>query len=286
MRCRINSADRPPAIIQITSPERHTLPDISMRSAARLTTAACATIATSLLFAGYSAAAPPGDNGTVKVHRSTTAVDDPRNQPKVCTFYLDGFNFDPGEEVSWQIQSWPPTGERTTVAEDTLTLDAQGHGRTTDLTLPDGHYKLFWNFTGEHGIAKHKVFWVECDEGAPGITPSPSTQPSTAPTTMPTTPTGHPTTPPPSASPGTTPTTTPTGTPSMSPSPGAGVADDNVPPFPEKPPAPEDVGDTGGGLPFTGFAGRLIAGLGAALLLGGAVAIFLSRRARGRHAGE
>lgn len=32
-----------------------------------------------------------------------------------------------------------------------LALDAEGHGRTDDMTLPDGHYELFWNFEGEKG---------------------------------------------------------------------------------------------------------------------------------------
>ena len=39
-----------------------------------------------------------------------------------------------------------------------------------------------------------------------------------------------------------------------------------------------------GNLPFTGFAGRLLAALGAALVLGGAGATVIARRRRGRHA--
>ncbi len=49
-------------------------------------------------------------------------------------------------------------------------IAGNGGGFTGDMTLPNGHYKLYWNFTGEHGFAKQKVFWVAC--GAP--TPSPS----------------------------------------------------------------------------------------------------------------
>jgi len=41
------------------------------------------------------------------------------------------------------------------------------------MTLANGHYKLFWTFAGEHGIAKHKVFWVAC-KATPTPTPSPS----------------------------------------------------------------------------------------------------------------
>src|SRR5215467_13245784 len=98
---------------------------------ARLTAAIGATLvatALTLAFTGPGAvAAPavggaksptavPGDNGTVKIHNSTTPVADPRNEPHVCVFYLDAFGFDPGQSVSWTIKSWPPTGNRTVVA--------------------------------------------------------------------------------------------------------------------------------------------------------------------------
>src|SRR5215831_12205768 len=121
---------------------------------------------------GSVPAAKNGDNGTVKIHRSTTPVDDRRNQPHVCSFYLDAFGFDPGQSVSWQIKSWPPTGDRTVVAAGVLTLDGSGAGHTGDMALPNGHYKLFWNFAGEHGSAKHKVFWVACTTPTPTPTPT------------------------------------------------------------------------------------------------------------------
>jgi len=121
-----------------------------------------------------TAADPSGDNGTVKIHNSTTPVTDMRNEPHVCIFYLDAFGFDPGQSVSWTIESWPPTGDRSVVASGTLTLDDQGNGRTDDMTLDNGHYKLFWNFAGENGKAKHKVFWVACETTSPSPSPSPS----------------------------------------------------------------------------------------------------------------
>ena len=114
-----------------------------------------------------SPTAVPGDNGTVKIHNSTTPVADPRNEPHVCVFYLDAFGFDPSQSVSWQIKSWPPTGDRSVVSSGVLALDSGGAGFTGDMTLPNGHYKLLWNFTGENGLAKQKVFWVAC-------TPTPS----------------------------------------------------------------------------------------------------------------
>jgi len=136
---------------------------------------------------GTTAAVRNGDNGTIKIHSSTTPVTDPRNEPHVCVFYLDAFGFDPGQSVSWQIKSWPPTGDRTVVASGVQVLGSNGGGRTGDMTLPNGHYKLFWNFAGEHGFAKQKVFWVTCAAPAvpPATTPTPAVSPT--PTVPPTT---------------------------------------------------------------------------------------------------
>ncbi|WP_052745545.1 hypothetical protein [Allosalinactinospora lopnorensis] len=113
---------------------------------------------------------PPGDNGTVKVHDTETSPEDMRNEPHVCVFNLVGSKFDGEQEVWWKIRAWPPgedAQDRPVVLEGELTLDEDGHGVTEDHTLPDGHYKLFWNFDGEKGAAKHKVFWVDCDEESP-----------------------------------------------------------------------------------------------------------------------
>ncbi len=108
-----------------------------------------------------------GDNGDVKIHNSTTAVADHRNEPHVCVFYLDAFGFDSSQSVSWQIKSWPPTGNRSVVASGALVLDGDGNGHTADMSLQNGHYKLFWNFVGEKGFAKQKVFWVTCPAPPP-----------------------------------------------------------------------------------------------------------------------
>lgn len=141
---------------------------------------------------------PPGDNGTVKVHRSSTPADDPRNEPHVCEFYLAAFGFDAGQQVAWKIRGWAPTGDRDVVSSGTLTVGENGRARTEDMTLDDGHYKLFWRFAGEHGKAKHKVFWVKCMDETKS--PSPTDKPSETPTETPTeTPSETPTSPSPSA---------------------------------------------------------------------------------------
>ncbi|MGP4003288.1 LPXTG cell wall anchor domain-containing protein [Streptomyces sp. 8N706] len=152
--------------------------------------AIAAAAVTSLLFAPAAYATPPGDNGTVKIHDATTGEKLRKNEPHVCSFYLDGFGFDGSQQVDWKIVEMPPTGTKGTVATSgALTLDVEGDGRSDDLSLPDGHYKLIWNFDGEHGRAKHKVFWTACeDDGEQGGQPSgkPGGKPSGKPTAEPT----------------------------------------------------------------------------------------------------
>ncbi|MCX4454148.1 hypothetical protein OG585_15810 [Streptomyces sp. NBC_01340] len=136
-----------------------------------------------LLLAPTAYATPPGDNGTVKIHDARTGEELRRNEPHVCTFYLDAFGFDAIQQVDWHIEAWAPTAaaKGETMKSGAITLDAEGHGRTADLSLPDGHYKLFWNFDGEKGAAKHKVFWTDCKGsggGGGGTTPSGSASPS------------------------------------------------------------------------------------------------------------
>jgi LPXTG-motif cell wall-anchored protein len=141
-------------------------------------------VSAALLIAPAAHASAPGDNGTVKIHDATTGEELRRNEPHVCTFYLDAFGFDAVQEVDWHIEAWAPTADTKgeTVKTGAITLDAQGHGRTDDLSLPDGHYKLFWNFAGEKGAAKHKVFWTDCaDEQGGGSTPTASASASASP---------------------------------------------------------------------------------------------------------
>ncbi|WP_020120866.1 LPXTG cell wall anchor domain-containing protein [Streptomyces canus] len=147
------------------------------------------------LVAPVAHATPQGDNGTVKIHDAATGEELRKNEPHVCTFYLDAFGFDAVQEVDWHIEAWAPTADvkGETVKSGEITLDSDGHGRTNDLSLPDGHYKLFWNFDGEKGAAKHKVFWTDCEDeqggggGTAAPTPSGSstTEPSGGPSTGP-----------------------------------------------------------------------------------------------------
>ncbi|MGW0331204.1 LPXTG cell wall anchor domain-containing protein [Streptomyces sp. NPDC003011] len=147
-----------------------------MRTLSRAGALTAGAVSAALLLAPAAHATAPGDNGTVKIHDATTGEELRKNEPHVCAFYLDAFGFDAVQEVDWHIKAWAPTAEvkGETVKSGEITLDAAGHGRTEDLSLPDGHYKLFWNFDGEKGSAKHKVFWTDCaDDGeGGGATPS------------------------------------------------------------------------------------------------------------------
>ncbi|CAM5742105.1 hypothetical protein SALBM311S_02082 [Streptomyces alboniger] len=74
----------------------------------------------------------PGDNGTVKIHDATTGEELRRNEPHVCTFYLDAFGFDAVQQVDWHIEAWAPTADvkGETVKSGEIALDSDGHGRT------------------------------------------------------------------------------------------------------------------------------------------------------------
>ncbi len=118
---------------------------------------------------------PAGDNGTVKTHKVTTPTTDIRDNPKVCAFYLDAFQFDGRQSVDWYIVKHTHGAK---VLSGSIVLNSGGHGYTQNYTLPNGMYKLYWNFDGEHGSAKHKVFKVQCGEVKGDTTPETPTNPS------------------------------------------------------------------------------------------------------------
>ncbi len=129
----------------------------------------------------------PGNNGTVKIHEGGTETEPiVRNEPHVCTFHLHFFFADAAQTGDWWIESWPPTGDGTVVLSGTYTTDANGEYRTPaapgTYSLPDGHYKLFWQGRNEQNV-KHKVFWVECPAPTPaagggGAAPTPTPTPA------------------------------------------------------------------------------------------------------------
>jgi hypothetical protein len=130
-----------------------------------------------------SAADTPGNNGTVKIHEGPgEPPPEVRNEPHVCTFHLHFFFSDPEQAGTWEIQEWAPGDKGATALTGTYDTMGDGEDREPDAgayELPDGHYKLFWD--GDLDTNKHdkmKVFWVDCDEGAPVQQTAPPSQPT------------------------------------------------------------------------------------------------------------
>uniref|UniRef100_A0AAU2UXJ0 LPXTG cell wall anchor domain-containing protein n=1 Tax=Streptomyces sp. NBC_00003 TaxID=2903608 RepID=A0AAU2UXJ0_9ACTN len=126
----------------------------------RVAAVAALTLAGTVLAGTPAAFAAPGDNGDVKIHAMGTLFTDQSNNPKVCGFYLDGFNFDTIQSVTWNISPQPARAGGATLNGALQLMGGTGH--TLPLTLPDGQYKLVWNITGGSGAAKQKVFKVDC----------------------------------------------------------------------------------------------------------------------------
>src|SRR6185503_10330715 len=112
----------------------------------------------------------PGNNGTVKIHEGAGENDpgEVRNEPHVCTFHLHFYFSDPEQAGTWEIQEWSPGDKGTVVLSGTYDTQGDGEDRQPEegvYTLPNGHYKLFWD--GDLDTQKYdkmKVFWVDCPE--------------------------------------------------------------------------------------------------------------------------
>jgi hypothetical protein len=248
---------------------------------------------------GAAPAGAPGNNGTVKIHEGAGEPSpEPKNEPHVCTFHVHALHFDSGQVLTFTVQSWEPTGDRSVVLSGSITADATGEGRSPvsgAYSLPDGHYRLTVDTgNGTSTQDKHKMFWVQCASETPSPTPtetgSPTPTPTPTETESPTptpTETGSPTpTATSSESESPTPTTsapsspgTPTGTSPSATSPATPTSPGAVPPGPGgTPPA-------AGGLAFTGSSTAGIAGLGLALVLAG-VALLITPAVRRRLLGD
>lgn len=143
-------------------------------SARRFRIALVAAVMAALVVGPSALAAPPGDNGTVKIHEGAGEPSpEIRNEPHVCTFHLHFYFADPfqagldGDAIDWWIDAQPPTAESASILSGTYVADASGTDRTPELGLPIGHYKLYWIGRNDQNI-KHKTFWVTCAGGGGG----------------------------------------------------------------------------------------------------------------------
>jgi hypothetical protein len=142
--------------------------------------------------------ATPANNGTIKIHEQGTASGTESNDPKVCIFNVEGFNFDAGQTgyLFFNVQGGDaPTGTDAGPFFEGP-ANADGYFETEYFTLEPGHYKatLFGKFGDDQYTdekAKSKVFKVECVEEQPSEEPSesaseePSEQPSEEPSESP-----------------------------------------------------------------------------------------------------
>ena len=120
-----------------------------------------------------------GNNGTLKIHEFGTPSGTENNDPKVCVFNIEGFNFDPQQDLAlkFQVQGGDrPTGQVPTPNEFNVTTDENGYFASIYFndggpTIVAGHYKVvaYGKDTGSGQFtdkkAKSKVFKVRC--GAP-----------------------------------------------------------------------------------------------------------------------
>lgn len=146
-------------------------------SARRFRVALVAAVMAALVVGPTAFAAPPGNNGTVKIHEGPGEPGpEIKNEPHVCTFHLHFYFADPLQAgldldaIDWWIDAHPPTAESPAILTGTYLADSNGEDRTPELGLPLGHYKLYWIGRGEKNV-KHKTFWVECENDAGPINP-------------------------------------------------------------------------------------------------------------------
>ena len=139
--------------------------------------AGIATITLSLALSIAPAMAAKGGNaGVAKIHDAVTDLEaeEQGNEAWVCTFWVGFYASNPTETGTWQIVSWPPTGDGTEVASGTYDTTDDGVDATADQSYADGHYRLSWQTDGDNN-EKHKTFWVEC--GDPEPDPDPTVEP-------------------------------------------------------------------------------------------------------------
>jgi len=132
------------------------------------------------LGAPSSTAAADGNNGTIKVHDAFEPDPVVKNEPHVdCPFHFHFFFADAGQTGDWWVLEWAPNDKgAATGVSGTYHTNSDGEYVTSSLTLPAGHYKLFWEGRNGQNI-KHKAFWVD-ESCAPVLAPAPTPTPTPA----------------------------------------------------------------------------------------------------------
>jgi len=99
--------------------------------------------------------------GTVKLRDATTSdlVPETSNDPQVCAFSIV-FEFSPATTGTWQIRSWPPTGDGSQVSAGAWDTTNGGSDETDVMTLSAGHYRLEYQAV-DASNSRNKTFWVK-----------------------------------------------------------------------------------------------------------------------------
>ena len=101
-----------------------------------------------------------GAPGTVKLRDASTSdlVPETSNDPHVCAFSIV-FEYNPPTNGTWQILSWPPTGDGSQVSSGSWDTTVGGTDETDVMTEPAGHYRLEYQAVGASN-SRNKTFWV------------------------------------------------------------------------------------------------------------------------------
>lgn len=132
-------------------------------------------VAVAFLLLAVPATAHQGTNhGTIKVHDDLVTEPEEKNEPQVdCDFWIEGFNM-AQESGTLLFFEWPPTGDKSEVANDTWigTPETEGEGfhfLNGPYSFDSGHYRVeAYLDEGKPGNTDHfskaKMFWVDCGE--------------------------------------------------------------------------------------------------------------------------
>jgi hypothetical protein len=141
---------------------------------------------------------PPGNNGTIKIDYAAPADSGHANRPHPgCAFQLRMFNFDDDQTGTITFVGQAPTklGTLLTQTHVLLSDDAAGGGQDVDevysytaqqlglIGKPQAkqgwHIKVSVDADNAPGGAKHKVFWLTCDESPAATSQGGTTTPVT-----------------------------------------------------------------------------------------------------------
>ena len=105
------------------------------------------------------------NNGTIKIHETGTPSGTEDNDPKVCSFDVEGFGFDEGQSgvLDFEVQGNDAPHGTDLLGVPFGPADASGYMISATISLDPGHYKA--TFTDLDGNKfKSKVFKVQCEE--------------------------------------------------------------------------------------------------------------------------